>query len=153
MKEYKWNVELDGTTHRLLAVFDKRGSGYHLYDGDDYIANILPAKPFAKNIGIDQEFEIDGHTLRFVEFVKYDPDIVHNGRMINSDRDYTEAAAGHCKIKLFTYGIIMMCIIVIAVRYGIQSKYSDIAFAALLGLFVLYKMIKYARGIPKRSNK
>lgn len=153
MKEYKWDVELDSTTHRLLAVLDKRGSGYHLYDGDDYIANILPAKPFSKNIGVYQEFEIDGHTLKFVEFVKYDPDIVHNGRMINSDRNYTEAVAVHCKSKLFTYGIILMCIIAIAVRYGIQSRYNDIAFSALIGLFVIYKIIKYARGIPKGSNK
>lgn len=148
-KEYTWDIELDGAMHHLLAVMDKRGSGYLLYDGDDYVANILPAVPFKMQTGIEQEFEIDGHRLLFVELTRYVPDIVYGGTMIGSGREYTKAKRSFCKSKLATYGIIMVYIILLMIWYGVKVRYGAIAGAMPLAVFVIYEIIKFARGLSK----
>lgn len=148
-KEYKWDVELDGILHHLLAVMDKRGSGYLLYDGDDYITNILPAVSFKMQVCIEQEFEIDGHKLLFVELIRYMPDIVYGGTMIDSDTEYIEAKNSFCKSKLSTYGVMLALILGIMLWYGVKARLGGIVGTAPFAVFVIYKIIKFARGISK----
>lgn len=152
MSEYNWEIELDGVTHNLLAVKDKRGSGYHLYDGDEYITNILPVVPFRMEIGIEQEFEIDGHTLYFVELIEYGPDIVYNGKMIGKDRDYIEAKTQFCKGKLWSYGVILMLMVILLIWYGVRVRLDELISVVPFAAFVIYKIIKFAKAMPRRIS-
>ncbi len=155
MKEFTWNIQLDGTEHHLLAVRDKRGSGYHLYDGDDYITNILPATFWGTKMGIEQKFEVDGHTMRFCQWKSNTaPDIELDGRMVWSNEPYAKAKEKVCRWRLIQCALILvlLCVPVQSLITQTPLEISECIVVFPFVVYYIYKTVKFAR-LEMRLNR
>ena len=148
-KEYTWDVELDGTPHRIICVAND--NGYDLYDGDDYITRVYK-KSFFHNMrgGVETDIEVCGHTLRFVAWRWEFPDMAYDGKLLGCGVPYEEAKKLQRKsvIQSSIVTLVMSCAFLVYDVFRICTR-GDLSVIPMmiiwliLGGFSLYRMISH----------
>ncbi len=156
MAKYAWDVEINGQIHNLTAEHDKRGSGFHLYDGEDYVANILPKKQLKFKIGIEQDFHIEGHRFTFVMLGYGVPDIVREGKMLGSGKDYSAEVRTYCISEIVHWAILIVAIVAWnihgLVKFGTGDGILAVPIVSLpIFAGMVYELVKYIRRL--RNDK
>ncbi|MBQ7827020.1 MAG: hypothetical protein IJ386_02010 [Clostridia bacterium] len=148
--EIKWEIELDGVPHTILCVVGD--NGYDIYDGDDHVTKVY-MKSFMHSLrgGVEKDIDIAGHTVTFIAWDRFSPDIAVDGVKIGENIPYEEARRRQKKASVVVFAVglavcaVMFCGILPqvflvpdkAVTYAVDAAAFFIA-----GAFCLHRLLK-----------
>lgn len=87
-KEYRWDIELDGSSATVICV--PKGNKYILYLNDDHLTNIYRLPKNKMPYGLVEEVRIGTEDCKFVVWEEV-PDLVVGGKMIHRGVDFETA--------------------------------------------------------------
>ena len=87
-KEYRWEIQLDGTPATVICI--PKGNKYVLYLGDDHLTNIYRLPKNKMPYGLVEDVCIGSENCKFVVWEEV-PDLVVGGIMVNRGVDFETA--------------------------------------------------------------
>lgn len=143
-KEYSWVVTADGLEHRVTCSL--AGNRYQIWVDDEDLTTVYLQTGKKARYGLEQKLQIGGKTCLFVVWDQR-PDLVVDGKMVQSGKDYDAEKAKRKKGMLrvswimFAFGIAILCFVavwaVLALYNGWQHNWRHYSLYLIAAVWII----------------